>query len=76
MAPSAEVIRGKVDALRLNLASESAAQENGKAGLLSFLQARGLLSGEIQPLLQECEAFHDSGTVHRCPWHTCANTKH
>jgi hypothetical protein len=67
-----EQIRTKVDALQL---SGDTARQDAKADLLAFLKSRGLLETEIQPML-EPETRHDARTVHMCPWHTCANTKH
>jgi len=66
-----EEIRSRVDALRLG----SVAEENAKADLLAFLKSRGLLENDVRPML-EPETRHDARTVHMCPWHTCANTKH
>jgi hypothetical protein len=66
-----EEIRNKVDALRLGFMAE----ESARADLLGFLKSRGLLETEVRPML-EPETRHDARTVHMCPWHTCANTKH
>ena len=74
MLSQTEQIRSKVDALRLGFMAEDAARQDAKADLLGFLKSRGLLEDEVRML--EPETRHDPRTLHMCPWHTCANTKH
>ena len=74
MLSQTEQIRSKVDALRSGFMAEEAARQDAQADLLGFLKSRGLLE-EIKPML-EPETRHDARTLHMCPWHTCANTKH
>jgi len=55
--------------------ADDLARQDAKADLLGFLKSRGLLENEVKPML-EPETRHDARTLHMCPWHTCANTKH
>jgi len=66
-----EQIRSRVD----GFVADDLARQDAKADLLGFLKSRGLLENEVKPML-EPETRHDARTVHMCPWHTCANTKH
>ena len=66
-----EQIRSRVD----GFVADDLARQDAKADLLGFLKSRGLLETEAKPML-EPETRHDARTVHMCPWHTCANTKH
>jgi hypothetical protein len=70
-----EEIRGKADALHLGFMAVDVARQDAKADLLGFLKSRGLLENEVRPML-EPETRHGARTMHMCPWHTCANTKH
>jgi hypothetical protein len=72
---TAETIRSNVDAARLAL-SDDLLQQNARTDLMAFLKSRGLLETENQPLLQQIEDPHDPISIHMCPWHTCAATRH
>ena len=71
MLSQTEQIRSRVD----GFVADDLARQDAKADLLGFLKSRGLLENEVKPML-EPETRHDARTVHMCPWHTCANTKH
>ena len=71
MLSQTEQIRSRVD----GFVADDLARQDAKADLLGFLKSRGLLENEVKPML-EPETRHDARTLHMCPWHTCANTKH
>jgi hypothetical protein len=71
---TAETIRSNVDAIRQALLTEEI-PSSAKSDLMSFLKSQGLSGTEDQPLLQDMDK-HDQVSMHLCPWHTCANTKH
>jgi hypothetical protein len=72
---TAETIRSSVAAARLAL-PDDLLQQNARTDLMTFLKSRGLLETENQPLLHQVEDRHDPVSIHMCPWHTCANTRH
>ena len=68
-------IRSQVDAARMaSLVAPSGI--TAKSDMMDFLQSRGILKGETSLISEDTDVRHDSAAMHRCPWHTCANTKH
>jgi hypothetical protein len=76
LSQCAEEIRSKVDALAFGPISEDANRQNARADILGFLKSRGLFETSAEVLAERSDVFCDSQSLHRCPWHTCANTKH
>lgn len=61
----ADAIRDRIDAARLSVLCGEISAEDAVLRLASKLKTEVPENG-----------FDHGETVHRCPWHTCANTKH
>ncbi len=68
VGPAADVIRAKVDALRAAMQSASKGQLDVLSALTSGLPEEHGSAAQ--------EEAHGSGSLHLCPWHTCAATRH
>ena len=73
---SADLVRAKIDALRNTAKTGEHLHEEMKVNLTGFLERYGLIDNDQSIVRSKPEAYHNSGSIHLCPWHTCAATRH
>ena len=72
---AANVLRSRVDALRLDARSNARLGKQMENDLTSVLSSRGVLA-QGRDAAHDSVALHDAGGVHLCPWSTCQATRH
>ena len=73
---SDNIVRTKVDSIRMEAQSQQAVLEQIESDPEGFLRSRGLLDEQLSKATSDmASSAHNSGSVHACPWQTCQATR-